>query len=68
VTFDRSGQRLACASDDGTIKVYDTTTTAKTLVAELQGHEDAVQSVQFDPSDKMMVSASSDNTFRIWFA
>lgn len=38
----------------------------KRLVAELRGHEDAVQSVAFDPSDKAIISASSDCTFRLW--
>lgn len=35
-------------------------------MAELRGHEDAVQSVAFDPSDKAIISASSDCTFRLW--
>jgi sperm-associated antigen 16 protein len=64
VTFDRSGRILACGSDDGTVKVYDVQT--KALVADLKGHEDAVQTVQFDPSDKHLISGSSDCTFRIW--
>jgi WD40 repeat protein len=35
-------------------------------VAELRGHEDAVQAVVFDPNGKFMVSGSSDSTFRVW--
>lgn len=35
-------------------------------VAELRGHEDAVQAVSFDPNGNFMVSGSSDSTFRIW--
>jgi WD40 repeat protein len=35
-------------------------------VAELRGHEDAVQAVVFDPSGNFMVSGSSDSTFRVW--
>ena len=38
----------------------------QTLMAELKGHEDAVQTVQFDPSDKFLISGSSDSTFRVW--
>lgn len=64
MAFDRSGSRLVCASDDSTVKVYDLEKRA--LVAELKGHEDAVQSVQFDPTDRFIVSGSSDCTFRIW--
>lgn len=35
-------------------------------VAELRGHEDAVQAVVFDPNGNFMVSGSSDSTFRVW--
>jgi WD40 repeat protein len=35
-------------------------------LGDLEGHEDAVQSVLFDPNGKFLVSASSDQTFRIW--
>ena len=35
-------------------------------MAELQGHEDAVQAVAFEPQGKFLVSASSDCTFRVW--
>ena len=40
--------------------------TEVTPVAELRGHEDAVQAVMFDPNGKYMVSGSSDSTFRVW--
>jgi len=36
------------------------------LIANLQGHDDAVQSVSFSPNDELLVSAASDNTYRIW--
>jgi WD40 repeat protein len=64
VDFDRSGTRLAVASDDATVKLFDTTT--QTHIKDLNGHEDAVQAVLFDPMGKFLVSASSDCTFRIW--
>jgi len=35
-------------------------------VAELRGHDDAVQAVVFDPNGNFMISGSSDSTFRIW--
>lgn len=37
-------------------------------VAELRGHEDAVQAVGFDPNGNFLVSGSSDSTFRVWGA
>ena len=33
---------------------------------ELQGHDDAVQAVVFDPKGQFLVSGGSDSTFRIW--
>ncbi|CAM9713984.1 unnamed protein product [Scytosiphon promiscuus] len=64
VCLDRSATRLAAASNDGGVKVFDTV--SRSLVVELKGHEDAVQSVLFSPADDSLVSTSSDCTFRIW--
>lgn len=36
------------------------------LECTLKGHEDSVQDVVFDHNSKMMVSASTDCTFRVW--
>ena len=50
-------------------KVQDSTTAAYGQgghVADLRGHEDAVQAVCFDPKSKFMVSGGSDCTFRVW--
>eukprot|EP00505_MAST-04D_sp_SCG-Rhode-Island_P004296 Stramenopile-MAST_4_protein_4296 len=68
ITFDRSGKVLAAACDDGTIKVFrtDADEGAGGHVADLRGHEDAVQCVCFDPKGKFMVSGGSDSTFRVW--
>ena len=67
VSFDRSGQLLAVASDDGTIKCVDTTDPSDLkLVKTLEGHEGAVQSVLFDPQSRYLVSGGSDKAFRIW--
>lgn len=63
-TFDGSGQYLAVASDDTTIKIVDVKLES---VTELSGHEDAVQSVAFDPAtNNFMVSCGSDHTIRYW--
>jgi WD40 repeat protein len=64
VDFDRSGQVVVAASDDGSIKVFDVA--SKQCVSVLRGHDDAVQAVAFDPTSKMIVSGSSDCTFRVW--
>lgn len=72
VSLDRSGKVIACASDDHTVKLFSTEADdeagkeAGAALATLRGHNDAVQSVLFDPSGRSLVSAGSDNTFRIW--
>ena len=64
VAFDRAGEVVAVASDDSKIKFISALTGED--LAELEGHEDAVQVVLFDDSGKFMVSGSSDRTYRIW--
>eukprot|EP00947_MAST-08B_sp_MAST-8B-sp1_P002546 g2546.t1 len=79
VAFDRSGTRISAATDDGSIKIFmvpgggegkdggdDAGHDLERPLAELHGHEDAVQSVAFEPQGKFMVSGSSDCTFRVW--
>ena len=68
IVFDRSGKVLVGACDDGTIKVFRTDADEGHggHVADLRGHEDAVQAVCFDPKSKFMVSGGSDCTFRVW--
>jgi len=59
-----AGGVVALASDDHTVKLF-SSADAKHL-ADLQGHEDAVQAVLFDPQGQFIVSAAADHTFRIW--
>lgn len=62
--FDRSSEVLAVASDNGKILCFNTATAE--LLHPLNGHEDAVQAVVFDPRGEFLVSAASDSTFRLW--
>ncbi len=62
--FDNSGEVLAVASYDGTIKMYNTGSGAE--LAVLSGHEEAVQAVAFDRDSTYLVSAASDASWRIW--
>ena len=64
VVFDRAGETVAVASDDGTVKCFGAD--HGEMVAELAGHDDAVQAVAFDPHGKFVVSCGSDATFRLW--
>ncbi|CAE8584960.1 unnamed protein product [Polarella glacialis] len=63
--FDRSGKVLAIASGDASIKTFNVED--RVFIANLEGHEDSVQDVAFEPnSNKYMISASSDSTFALW--
>ena len=62
--FDRSGEIIAVASDSGKVTLH--TLYGGGMVAELTGHEDAVQAVLFDHSGESILSAGSDMTFRTW--
>jgi WD40 repeat protein/predicted Ser/Thr protein kinase len=64
VTFDRRGQRVASASEDGTARVWDVDTGALTMVA--RGHEGPLWSVLFDATDERLITGSSDATVRVW--
>lgn len=64
-TFDRSGQSIYVASDDSTIKVFNTVTKEKE--SELKGHEDAVLDLCWDNQPEgYLISAGSDCSFRLW--
>mmetsp|Transcript_82801 Transcript_82801/g.146295 ORF Transcript_82801/g.146295 Transcript_82801/m.146295 type:complete len:593 (+) Transcript_82801:119-1897(+) len=63
--FDRAGKVLAIASGDASIKTFNIED--KVFIANLEGHEDSVQDVVFEPqTNKYLISASSDATFCMW--
>ena len=64
VALDRSGTILAVASEDHSVKLFDTNDGS--FLSTLDGHEEAVQGVCFDSNGNMLITSGSDNTFRVW--
>ena len=65
-SFSPDVKRLASASYDGTVKVWDATTGQESLT--LKGHTSLVFSVSFSPDGKRLASASDDQTVKVWDA
>ncbi|KAL8364662.1 hypothetical protein RB595_003782 [Gaeumannomyces hyphopodioides] len=66
VAFSSDGQRLASASFDNTVKLWDMATGA--CLQTLEGHSNWVRSVAFSPDGQRLASASNDNTVKLWDA
>uniref|UniRef100_UPI0030D7EAD5 hypothetical protein n=1 Tax=Nostoc sp. 106C TaxID=1932667 RepID=UPI0030D7EAD5 len=64
VVFSNDGQKLASASDDKTIKIWDITTGK--AITTLSGHSSAVKSVAFSNDGQKLASGSADKTIKIW--
>lgn len=61
--FSPWGDRLASASQDETVRLWDTTTGR--LLQTLEGHTGWVTSVAFSPRDDRLASASQDGTVQL---
>jgi dipeptidyl aminopeptidase/acylaminoacyl peptidase len=66
VAFSRDGSRLASASDDKTVKVWDAR--AGQHLLSLEGHTGEVRAVTFSPDGSRIASASDDKTVKVWDA
>jgi WD40 repeat protein/nucleoside phosphorylase len=64
VAFSPDGQRIASASHDNTLRLWDAASGEPLLT--LQGHQSAVVAVAFSPDGHRIASTSNDNTLRLW--
>ncbi|KIW24860.1 uncharacterized protein PV07_10547 [Cladophialophora immunda] len=64
VAFSPDSARLASASGDCTVKIWDTSSGA--CLDTLEGHSGPVKSVAFSPDSARLASASWDCTVKIW--
>src|SRR5207244_783346 len=64
--FSPDGKRLASASFDKSVKVWDAQTGQELFT--LHGHTDYVYSVVFSPDGKRLASASFDKSVKVWAA
>ncbi len=60
------GRRMATASRDGTMRIWDPETHA--LIATGTGHETWVFDIAYSPDERKVVTGSEDSTARIWDA
>ena len=66
VAFSSDGKRLASASADKTVKLWNAATGQHTLT--LKGHTGRIKSVCFSPDGKRIVSGSFDGLIKVWDA
>jgi WD40 repeat protein len=64
VQFSQDGNKLATASDDGQVMVWDPSTGAH--LQTLEGHSSWVIAVQFSPDGSKLASASDDGKVMVW--
>src|ERR1700685_1003341 len=64
VVFSPDGSKLASASDDHTVRLWDVET-GTAIGSALEGHSSSVYLVVFSPDVSKLASASSDNTVRL---
>ena len=64
VAWSPDGKRIASASQDETVQVWDATTGGHVL--RYRGHKSIVMAVAWSPNGKSIASASQDGTIKIW--
>ncbi len=66
VAYSPDGGRVASASSDETIKLWDTETGRE--VRTLRGHSKGINRLAYSPDGRRLASASHDGTVKLWDA
>jgi WD40 repeat protein len=66
VAYSPDGRRIASASSDGTVKVWEAATGQEALT--FRGHTGGVTGVAYSPDGRRLASAGIDNTVKVWDA
>jgi WD40 repeat protein len=66
VAFSPDGSRLASASKDGTVRLWDVATSEE--IRTLKGHKGQVNAVAYSPDGKHLSSGGGDHTVKVWNA
>ncbi|KAI9012921.1 WD40-repeat-containing domain protein [Gaertneriomyces semiglobifer] len=61
-----NGKTLAVADEDGSVTLLNASTSTVVATASIQAHHNAVFDIMFTESDKKLVTASGDQTVRLW--
>jgi WD40 repeat protein len=64
VAFSPDGRLVASASNDSTVRLWDSATGA--ALQMLEGHSGRVNAVAFSPDSRLVASASNYSTVRLW--
>jgi serine/threonine protein kinase len=64
IAWSPDGKRIASASQDGTVHVWDAATGDRSFT----GHTDVLNAVAWTPNDRRIVTGSGDHSVRIWDA